>query len=165
MNTEPNAICDLLEEPNSAIKTLIDQMPGGFLIYRADNEEILYANQALLRIFNCGTMEEFRQWTGNSFRGLVHPEDWEAVQKSIRTQIADSRFDLDYVEYRIIQKGGDIRWIEDYGHFIRDRKVGGVFYVFLGDATEKKKRQDREQDFFQSQLLQRLELIEGLSGD
>ncbi len=165
MNTDLNAICNLLEEPDSAINTLIDQMPGGFLIYRADNEEILYANQALLRIFNCDTMEDFQQCTGNSFRGLVHPQDWDNVQKSIRTQIADSRFDLDYVEYRIVQKGGEIRWIEDFGHFIHDKKLGDVFYVFLVDATEKKKRQDREQDFFQSQLLQRLEMIEGLSTD
>ena len=135
MNTDLNAICNLLEEPDSAINTLIDQMPGGFLIYRADNEEILYANQALLRIFNCDTMEDFQQCTGNSFRGLVHPQDWDNVQKSIRTQIADSRFDLDYVEYRIVQKGGEIRWIEDFGHFIHDKKLGVVFFVFLVDAT------------------------------
>ena len=34
---------------------------GGFLIYRADqSEELLYANQGLLRMFQCGSMEELR---------------------------------------------------------------------------------------------------------
>ena len=58
------------------IASFMDEMPGGFFIYRADgDEEILYANQALLRIFGCGTMQEFREMTGNSFRGIVHPDD------------------------------------------------------------------------------------------
>ena len=95
-----------------AIKNFMDQMPGGFFIYHADeNEQIIYANKAMLRIFNCDTMDEFRSLTGNSFHGVVHPDDLEEVEKSIWSQIAESRHDLDYVEYRIIQKGGQIRWI------------------------------------------------------
>lgn len=142
-----------------AIKKFMDQMPGGFFIYRADEEEqIIYANKAMLRIFNCDTMEEFRGLTGNSFRGVVHPEDLEEVEKSIWKQIAESHHDLDYVEYRIIQKGGQIRWIEDYGHFVRSEYAGDIFYVFIGDATEKKERQEAEH-------AQRLEVIEGLSID
>lgn len=140
-----------------AIKKFMDQMPGGFFIYHADEEEeIIYANKAMLRIFNCSTTEEFRCLTGNSFRGIVHPDDLDEVEKSIRKQIAESRYDLDYVEYRIIQKGGQIRWIEDYGHFIRSESAGDIFYVFIGDATEKKERQEAEH-------IQRLEVIEGLS--
>ena len=54
----------------------MEEMPGGFLIYRANGgEEILYANKGLLRIFQCETMEDFRVQTGNSFRGLVMEED------------------------------------------------------------------------------------------
>ena len=83
--------------------SFIDEMPGGFFIYRAGGtEEIIYANRALLRIFNCHTMAEFRVLTGNSFRGIVHPDDLERVESSITTQVGDSRYDLDYVEYRII---------------------------------------------------------------
>ena len=89
------------------IKNLMDQMPGGFFIYHADDkEELIYANKALLRIFGCDTMEEFRSLTGNSFRGIVHPEDLEEVEKSIWEQISQSHHDLDYVEYRIIRKDG-----------------------------------------------------------
>lgn len=139
------------------IKQLMDQMPGGFFIYHADEEErLIYANTALLRIFNCNTIEEFRHLTGNSFRGIVHPDDLEEVEKSIQEQIAQSRYDLDYVEYRIIQKGGAVRWVEDYGHFVRSNTVGDIFYVFIGDATEKKRQIEEEH-------LQRLEVIEGLS--
>ncbi|MBD5556719.1 MAG: response regulator [Roseburia sp.] len=141
------------------LRKLIDDMPGGFFLYHADDkEDIIYANKALLRIFNCDTMEEFTELTGNSFRGMVHPDDLEAVEQSIAEQIRESRYDLDYVEYRIIPKGGGIRWVEDYGHFMHDELYGDIFYVFVGDATEKRKRQFEEQS-------RRLEVIEGLSID
>ena len=58
------------------LRQLTEWMPGGFFIYRADrDEELLYANEALLRLFLCDTVEELRALTGNSFRGIVHPED------------------------------------------------------------------------------------------
>ena len=128
------------------MKRFVDRMPGGFFVYHADgDEEIIYANEAMLRIFNCDSMTEFRKVTGNSFRGIVHPEDLEEVEKSIWQQIADSSYDLDYVEYRIIAKNGEIRWVEDYGHFIHSETAGGdVFYVFIADATEKRYQQEEE---------------------
>ncbi len=167
----------------------MDEMPGGFLIYHADEgEQIIYANKALLRIFQCKTLAEFREWTGNSFKGFVYPEDLELVERSIREQIADSQYDLDYVEYRILRKDGEIRWLEDYGHFVQSKTVGDIFYVFVGDATEKKKRQqdekaalvrekeqekrkikslmeeyDKERTLINQEYLRRLEVIESLS--
>ena len=57
----------------------------------------------------------------------------------VRIQVS-VKDDLDYVEYRIIRKDGEIRWIEDYGHFVRTRSSGDIFYVFIGDATEKKEQ-------------------------
>ena len=48
-----------------------------FSVASDQGEEVIYANQALLRMFQCGTMEEFRAFTGNSFRGMVYPEDLE----------------------------------------------------------------------------------------
>ncbi|MCI8423431.1 MAG: response regulator [Lawsonibacter sp.] len=166
-------------------------MPGGFFIYHAGGRQsLLYANTTVLRIFGCETMEEFRALTGNSFRGMVHPDDLEEVEKSIWQQIARSQYDLDYVEYRIIRKDGGIRWIEDYGHFVRNKTVGDIFYVFMGDATEKRLRQQEEraalisekvqkEQSLQSQIdayykelegfnqshLQHMEVIEGLSID
>ena len=159
MSIGHNLITSLLSDQDSPARKLIDQMPGGFLIYRADGaEEIIHANQALLQIFGCRSLEEFREWTGNSFKGVVHPDDLEEVEQSIRQQIAESQYDLDYVEYRIIRRDGQVRWIEDYGHFIHDETAGGIFYVFLGDATEKRRKHEQEQEH-------RLKIIEGLSVD
>lgn len=171
------------------IMKFMDEIPGGFLIYHAEgNEQIIYANLGLLRIFQCDTVAEFRELTGNSFKGMVYPDDLESVEKSIWQQISENQYDLDYVEYRITRKDGEIRWIEDYGHFIQSDAVGGIFYVFLGDATEKRNRLVSEKEVFQKEKrqseqklkslmeafdkeralvrreqLRRLEVIEGLS--
>ena len=123
----------------------MDEMPGGFLIYCADRgEKLLYANRALLRLFQCSTMDELRSHTGNSFRGLVHPDDLDEVEQSIRTQISASQYHLNYAEYRICRRDGTVRWTESYGRFIHSEAAGDLFYVFLADATEKRERSLRE---------------------
>ncbi|MDE6455604.1 MAG: PAS domain-containing protein, partial [Dysosmobacter sp.] len=126
------------------IKHFTDEMPGGFFIYQDDSGQVLYVNRALLQIFGCETEEEFRTMTGGTFLGMIHPEDVESVQDSIREQIALNSFDLDYVEYRIIRKDGSVCWVEDFGHFIRTETMGGVFYVFLADITERHRRRAAE---------------------
>lgn len=127
------------------IEQISEGMPGGFFIYHADgDEELIYINGAMLRIFGCDTVEEFKKLTGYTFKGLVHPEDIEAVETSVRTQIEHSKDDLDYVEYRIIRKDGKVRWVEDYGHFIHTEEYGDIFYVFIEDATERMQKRMTE---------------------
>ncbi len=129
------------EERMPAIEWLAEQMPGGFFIYRADDSaELLYVNRATCDIFGCESLHEFRELTGNTFRGMVHPEDYDKTQTSIDDQIADSsnRSHLDYVIYRIIRKDGSVRWVSDYGHFSVLPGYGEVYYVFIWDITDTK---------------------------
>ena len=124
--------------PAAALEWLSEQMPGGFFIYRADETtELLYLNHAVCDIYGCDNMAEFRELTGNSFRGMVHSEDYERIQNAIDDQIADQSNvnSLDHVIYRIIRKDGVIRWVDDYGHFATLPEFGDVYYVFIEDIT------------------------------
>ena len=159
MNSE--ALDALLHQENMipAIQWLGEQIPGGFFIYRADeSQEILFANQAVLRIFGCKDMNEFIMLTGNTFRGMVHPDDVKAIQASIDQQIANSNNDnLDYVEYRILRKDGSVRWVDDYGHFAQFPGYGDVYYVFIGDITDKhliQEENNRRANVYQGMLVQ-----------
>lgn len=134
---EPNEKIDI-EQILSVIEQFGEHMPGGFFIYKADeSEELLYANKALCQIYGCDTLEEFKAYTGFNFRGMVHPDDYEWVSKSIKSQVKDSRSDLDFVEYRIIRKDGETRWIDDYGHYMEADVYNGLYYVFISDITDK----------------------------
>ena len=114
-------------------------MPGGFFIYTAaEPQELLYANQAVHQIFGCANEAEFRELTGNTFRGMLHPEDEAAIISSIDQQIEGNEDNMDYVEYRIIRRDGEVRWVDDYGHYSENGAHGGLYYVFISDITEKK---------------------------
>ena len=126
------------EQTLSVIEELGGHMPGGFFVYRAaPPEELLYANKPVFDIFGCGSLEEFRALTGYTFRGMVHPEDYQRISASIKDQIQTNDDQMDYAEYRIIRKDGAVRWVDDYGHFLDTETYGGVYTVFISDITEK----------------------------
>ena len=93
--------------------------------------------------------------TGFSFRGMVHPDDLDAVEGSITEQIAKDDRNIDYVEYRIIRKDGSVRWLDDYGRYVHSQTYGEVFYVFVRDITAQ--HDAREEN------IRRAKVIEGLS--
>ena len=123
----------------SAIEWVGEQIPGGFFIYRADSQmELLYVNNAVLELYGCKNEDEFRELTGYTFKGMVHPEDYDSIDQSIEEQIhSQDSANRDHVEYRIIRRDGSIRWVDDYGHFAQFPGYGDVFYVFISDITEQ----------------------------
>ena len=129
-----------------AVPWVAEQMPGGFFVYHADeNQDIIYVNKAACRIFGCETEEEFRELTGNTFPGMIHPNDRKRVLSSIESQIADEKNNyMDYVEYRIIRKDGSVRYIDDYGHNTETTDYGNVYYVFIVDVTEERHAREAE---------------------
>lgn len=122
-----------------AASEVAEAVPGGFFSYHADgNLEIISFNKELMNMFACETAEEFRTYTGNSFKGIVMAADFEYVQKSIENQIKEDN-DLDYVEYRIKAKDGTVKYVKDYGRFVKTKKYGDIFYVFINDVTEEQR--------------------------
>ncbi len=74
-------------------------------------------------------------YTKHSFRGIVHPDDYERVNTSIWQQIyaCTNRHDKenDAVNYRIVTKSGRVRWVIDRGRFVQSERYGRIFYVIL----------------------------------
>lgn len=151
------------QEMQTAIEALhfMDEMPGGFFIYKAaGDEEIIYASRGVLEICQCDTLKEFREFTNNSFRSLVCSEDLESVEDSIRQQIAASQYDLDYMLYRVRRKDGSLCWVENYGHFIHGGSIGDVFYVFLGDPSDERNHQQVQQKRILTEALEKADMAE-----
>ncbi len=147
----------LFERMHLDISEVLDCMPGGFFVYHAHGDEsLVYVNDACLRMFGCATLEEFKELTGFTFPGMVHPDDIDSVERSISHQIAASTYDMDYVEYRIVRRDGSVRWIEDYGHFV-SAEEGDFFYVFVNDATDKKRAHVEELERINAQLTEAYE--------
>ena len=121
----------------SSIETFGEGMPGGFFIYKAGgDEELLYANRVMVELFGCDDLEDFRRFVGNSFRGIVYPDDYVLTNHSIDIQVKTEQVNFDHVVYRIKRKDGQIRWINDYGRLVELEGYGKVFYVFVSDDTD-----------------------------
>ena len=120
------------------VNNILSIFPGAFFIYRNDaNEKIICANEELLRMFECENEEEFKELTGNSFKGIVHPDDYERVVNRINSQIANSRNNnFDSVDYRIRTKTGKEYVVHDYGHLVKNEYNEEVYYVFLAKDME-----------------------------
>ncbi len=112
----------------------LSAMPGGFFIYRSgENDEILYVNSALLKIFECDTEEEFMELTGGTFTGMVHKDDCSKVKKSKEYQIEAGSDQFEKVRYRIITKKDNIKYVEDFGRYYKDDEEGPLFYTFFSE--------------------------------
>ena len=112
-------------------------LPGGFFVYRATGEEELcFADKNVLELYGCETMEEFRTYTGNSFRGMVHPDDLVRVEREIADQTFKSGGRHDYVRYRVMPKQGSMKYVEDFGHLVYDDDGDSFFYVFIVNVKE-----------------------------
>ncbi len=142
-----------------ALSTFMDRFPGGLFRYRNDDVGKLdFISGGLLELFGCADLDSFKELTGGTFKGLVHPDDYERVQESIAEQIDGG--DADRVQYRIIRSDGDIRWVDDRGRLVVDSDGVEWFYVTLLDIT------DRVLEHAELERAnQRLEILTALSND
>ena len=112
-------------------------LPGGFFVYRATGgEELCFADDNVIRLYDCDSLEALRAFTGNSFRGMVHPKDIDRVESEIHAQTFACGERHDYVHYRILTRKGAVKYVEDFGHLVYDDKGECFFYVFAVDVEK-----------------------------
>ena len=129
-------------------------LPGGFFIYNAQGgEEIYFAEQNVIELFGCKTIQEFREYTGNSFKGMVHPDDLDKIENDIQAQTFTSEKRHDYVRYRIITKQGEVRYIEDFGHLLHGEGGQKYFYVYIVDVNKDEYYNRSRNSFAESQIM------------
>ena len=148
------------EETLPLIKNFGEMMPGGFFVYHAyEAQELIYFNHQMVLLFGCENDDEFRALVKNSFKGIVHPDEYEFVEKNIRQQITSGTDNMDHVKYRFIRKDGSVGMMDDYGHFSISESFGEIYYVFVQDISkeydesiEKKRIEAQERENIISRL-------------
>ena len=117
-----------------AMKDIINNLPGAFIVYRADkeNDEILLANSELLRLTGCKNMDELLAYTGNSFCNLIRPDEQESCQKSIWSQINGGHSN-NYIFFHMRKADGKYISVLDHGRIVDSVHNGRVFYVMIMD--------------------------------
>ena len=140
-------------------------LPGGFFIYNNDEKEtILYAEENVYRLYGCETFEEFKEFTGNSFKGMVHPEDYNKIQNQIQAQTVFGEKRHDYVRYRITTKQGVVHYVEDFGHLLHGVNGKSYFYVFIVDVDQDEFLNQNRNSFAEAQILSSNNDTDSLTG-
>lgn len=140
-------------------------LPGGFFVYEADrDEQILFADPNVIRLYGCDTFEDFLSYVGGCFRGMVHPDDVIGISNQIQAQtvLGDNRHD--YVRYRIITKQGDVKYVEDFGHILHWLNGKSFFYVFIIDVDRNEYLNRNRNSFAESEILSGNQGVDNLTG-
>ncbi|MBQ8913225.1 MAG: EAL domain-containing protein, partial [Lachnospiraceae bacterium] len=129
-------------------------LPGGFFIYESDGDEkILFAETNVVRMYGCETYEEFIEYVGGSFKGMVHPDDIDKIENQIQAQTVFGEKRHDYVRYRIKTKQGEIKYIEDFGHLLHWANGKSFYYVFIVDVDRNEFYNMNRNSFAEAEIL------------
>lgn len=122
------------------MKDVSENLPGAFIIYKADkeNDEILFANHEMIRLTGCRNMAELQEYTKGSFRNLIEEEEREQVEESIWQQIGEGHSN-DYVHFHLRKADGTSLRVLDHGRIVENGRYGRVFYVLMVDWNSTKR--------------------------
>jgi two-component system cell cycle sensor histidine kinase/response regulator CckA len=100
-----------------------------------------------------------------AFITLVHPDDRDRVVREVQRYSADN-VDHFQQEYRILTKGGDVRWVDDRTAVQRDEEGRIVQYQGILIDISERRRAEEERANLQVQLLQaqKMESVGRLAG-
>ena len=117
-----------------ALKDVSENLPGAFLIYKADktSDEILFANHEFIRLAGCKNMDELLEYTKRSFRNLINEEEREAVENDIWKQVDEGQTN-GYTHFCMQRADGGCVKVFDHGRIVVNGRYGRVFYALITD--------------------------------
>lgn len=90
-----------------------DDLPEGICVIEDnEKEKILFANQALLHLYKCHSMEEFLSHTGGVLRGMVELSDYRPLSEAGLSGIKPLGNDRFYVSFSCRTRDGHFRRME-----------------------------------------------------
>ncbi len=141
-----------LQESQRQLTSLIDALPGVFFRAAATADwPMLYLSEGCYGITGY-TSAELIASGFHSFNELIHPDDRTRVLQTIRAALdVRQRYNL---EYRIITKTGEDRWVWERGHGVDDE--AGELAMIEGLITDISDRHQMERALRNSETEQRV---------
>ena len=113
-------------------KRFVEEMPAAAFVCRArGNREIIFANQNMVRLYDCESYEEFLEFVGKSFNGMVSAAQFKSMQKELELQIYVKGYTKGRLFYFITTKKGNVYLAEAHWTLKEDPLEGTLVYGFV----------------------------------
>ncbi|MCQ1539568.1 PAS domain S-box protein [Methanocalculus taiwanensis] len=152
--TEQKKLEEELQRSRNRYRSLVSNVPG--VVYRCQLDKewtMLYLNEDIEQITGYPSTD-FIKNAVRTFESIIHPEDSAYVERSVNEAVREKKSWA--IEYRIINRGGDIRWVYENGRAAIDGYAEtGVLDGIIIDITDKKEAEEivkREQGFIKTLL-------------
>ena len=132
--TERKQVEKNLKESEEKFRTITDQSFMGIVIVQ--DGKLKYMNKALSKISGY-PVEEMLTWSEKEIAQMIHPEDLELILNRLKSNIEGNMSPFSNYSFRIINKSGEVRYLEDFtSRIIYQGKLGNL--ISLIDVTDKK---------------------------
>ncbi|MBX3728109.1 MAG: PAS domain S-box protein [Candidatus Sumerlaeia bacterium] len=133
-----------LRESEQRFRLLADNVPGVIYLARPDGDRaVLYMND-WIRVVSGYAKEEFLDGRVK-LTDLVHPDDATGISIQIRTSLITR--EPFHLVYRLRNRQGDYRWVEEYGTCLFENgsegDEGTLIEGFFSDVTERRAGETR----------------------
>jgi len=123
----------IIKESEEQFRTISEQSFMGIVI--AQDGKLKYLNKAMSKIAGY-PVEEMLKWTERDMAKMVHPEDVQTILNRLRSNREGTVSDFSRNAFRIVNREGQIRWLEDYtSKIIYKGKLANLISVV--DITDK----------------------------
>lgn len=128
-----------LIDSEQRFRFLAENVPGVIYLCRDDEN---YTN-----IFISARIEQITGFTAEEFlsgvtdiQHLIHRDDFERVDREFKQALKDQ---IPFaIEYRIVQKNGQVRWVKESGAGIKNKDGQRLIEGYISDITERKKSEE-----------------------
>ena len=122
-----------LKESEEKFRTISEQSFMGIVI--AKEGKLKYLNKAMSKIAGY-SVEDMLNWTERDITKMIHPEDVGIILNRWKSNREGTVSDFSHNAFRIINREGETRWLEDYtSKIIYKGKVANL--ISLVDVTDK----------------------------
>ena len=141
-------------------RRLVESSTDAIIIRSSDDEKIVYANPAAIKLFRANCIGEM---VGRSYLDLVHPDDRAGTVERIK-RCRERAWTAPPREHRVLTLTGEVVDVESTGVPVLHQGETQIFGVFR-DITERKKAyQEKEKLEVQLRQAQKMEAIGTLAG-
>lgn len=128
-----------LIDSEQRFRFVAENVPGVIYLCRDDESYSNIFLSARIEQLTGYRAEEFLDGT-TDIQHLIHRDDFERVDKEFKQALKDQ---LPFaIEYRIVQRNGQIRWVKESGAGIKNKDGQRLIEGYLSDITERKKSEE-----------------------